>query len=118
MTAGFMCNTTVTVLRGTAPDVYGDEQDTAVEAYEMPGIPASILEQTQGGFGTGTRRADSGVERSIRLFVGRVHTRFDVRVGDRLRDDRSGLVFIVDSLAKLVSPVLNDSYKLELRRID
>lgn len=114
----FLANTLVSVLRGTETDAYGDVADSAAVVPGLEGVPAAITEQSEGGAAAGVQRADSGRERNVRTAIGRLITRYDVRVGDRVRDDRRGLLFIVDSVSTQVSMALNDSYRLELRRID
>lgn len=101
--------TTVSVLRGTTTDDYGDPVDsnTAVAT----GIPASIIEQRQT-----VTTADDPNPRVVRTYTGRVSAGTDIRTGDRIKDERTTYVYIVDQFSQVSSPVLTNDLRLDLRR--
>jgi hypothetical protein len=88
----FVPTTTVAVLRGTDTDPYGDEVDTSTAV--ATGIPAAVTELTEQGFRRVTGRA--GV---VEGFSIRVRSGVDVVEQDRLRDERSGAVYQVESVS-------------------
>lgn len=104
-----LATTTVTVYRGTSTDAYGDEQDTNTVVHT--GIPASIVEQTRR---TSTR--DDPTPRVIRYAVGRVTAGTDITDQDRLLDERTGVVYIVEAVSSMASAAVAADLRLELRR--
>lgn len=104
-----LATTTVTVYRGTSTDAYGDEQDTNTAVHT--GIPASIVEQTRR---TSTR--DDPTPRVIRYAVGRVTAGTDITDQDRLLDERTGVVYIVEAVSSMTSAAVAADLRLELRR--
>lgn len=102
-------NCTVSILRGTETNEFDDlvDSDAAVRA----GIPASILEQN--------RRVYLPAEaayRIIRSYAGRIGAEVDIRKDDRLRDERTGAVYLVTDLADSRSPVHTPDKVLVLSR--
>jgi hypothetical protein len=101
--------TTVTILRGTSTDVYGDVTDTATVAAS--GIPASILEQRKTVF----TPADNRVQQ-VGFFTGRVSQLVDVRIGDRIQDERTSVIYVIDNISTVASPALGNDSRLDLRK--
>ncbi len=101
--------TTISILRGTSTDVYGDVTDTATVAAS--GIPASILEQRKTVF----TPADNRVQQ-IGMFTGRVSQLVDVRIGDRIQDERTGTIYVLDNISTVASPALGNDRRLDLRK--
>ncbi len=101
--------TTISILRGTSTDVYGDVTDTATVAAS--GIPASILEQRKTVF----TPADHRVQQ-IGVFTGRVSQLVDVRIGDRIQDERTGTIYVLDNISTVASPALGNDRRLDLRK--
>ena len=106
----FLATTTITVLRGTATDRYGDEVDT--ETVVATRIPASILERPVQG-----ARPASGRKDTQRGYALRVWGAVDVRQDDRIRDERTGLTFVVLTYAPSTNPVGLGSTRLDLQRV-
>lgn len=104
-----LATTTVTVYRGTSTDAYGDEQDTDTVVHT--GIPASIVEQTRR-----TTTRDDPTPRVIRYAVGRVTAGTDITDQDRLLDERTGVVYIVEAVSSMASAAVAADLRLELRR--
>lgn len=102
--------TTVTILRGSGVDSFGDERDTAATVRE--GVTASIIEQNK----TVTTPVD-GTPRVVRHTTCRLPAGTDVRTGDRLRDERTGAVYIVDAEGLSQNPVRRNDIRLDLRRV-
>lgn len=104
-----VATTTISILRGTSTDVYGDVTDT--DTVAASGIPASILEQRK----TVTTPADNRVQQ-VGFFTGRVSQLVDVRIGDRIRDERTGSIYVLDNISTVASPALGNDSRLDLRK--
>lgn len=105
-----VATTTVAILRGTSTDDFGDtvESTTAVAT----GVPASLIEQRR----VVTTESDPQ-PRAVVFFTGRVSATTDVTDGDRLRDERTGEIYLVDSVSRTSSPVMTNDRRLDLRRV-
>ena len=106
----FLATTTVTVLRGVATDRFGDEVDT--DTVVAGNVPASILERPV----TGTRPV-SGRKDTPRTYALRCWRVNDVRQGDRIRDERTGFLYVVTTAAPSTNPVGLGSTRLDLQRV-
>lgn len=105
-------NTTVTVLRGVATDDYDDEFDLDKPVESR--IPASILEARRT-----LHRKDSTTPQRIISYTGRVGAGTDVRQGDRVRDESTSTIYIVDDVTQNSGFVgFTPDVKLDLRRVD
>lgn len=104
-----LATTTISVLRGTTTDAYGDEQDTATVVHS--GIPAALTEQTRR-----VTTRDDPTPRIVRYAVGRVTAGTDITDQDRIRDDKTGAVYIVDAVSSMNSPAVAADLRLDLRR--
>ena len=101
--------TTLTVYRGTTTDAYGDEQDTSTVVHT--GIPASLVEQTRR-----VTTRDDPTPRIVRYAVGRVTSGTDITDQDRILDERTGGIYIVDAVSALNSAAVSADLRLDLRR--
>ncbi|MEU1309504.1 hypothetical protein ABZ419_11500 [Streptomyces cinnamoneus] len=101
--------TTIAVLRGTSTDVFGDEADT--DTVVASGIPASLVEQNRR-----VTTRDDPTPRVIRYAVGRVTAGTDITDQDRIRDERTNALYIVDSVSSMNSAAVAADLRLELRR--
>jgi hypothetical protein len=104
--------TTVAVIRADpdARDEYGDPVvgDTPLST----GNPASIRERQMRAVG-----ATSGEGEVVRYIVGRVYPGVDVKRGDRVRDEKTGSLYLVDGVTRPQSPVGTPDTMLELRQV-
>lgn len=101
--------TSLSVLRGTTTDAYGDEQDT--DTVVATRIPAALAEQTRR-----VTTRDDPTPRIVRYAVGRVTAGTDIRDQDRVRDERTGAVYIVDAVSSMNSAAVAADLRLDLRR--
>lgn len=106
----FIATTTVTIMRGTAENDYGDEIDT--DEPVATGVRASILEQPVTG-----GRPSSGRKDTPRTYAMRVWRGVDLRQDDRIRDERTGSVYYVTSLNPSTNPVGLGSTRAVLQRV-
>jgi hypothetical protein len=102
--------TTVSLLRGTTTDAYGDTIDATTTV--ATGVTASLIEQRRT-----TKRRDEREPRTARYYVLRVPAGTDLRRGDRVRDERTSYVYIVDEFDQPVSPIRILDIRADLRRI-
>lgn len=84
-------NTKITILRGTETDSYGDTVDSDVAVYT--GVVASILSSSRR-----TYLPAEGAVRVIHSYAGRCGAEVDLRKDDRVRDERTGVVYLVTDL--------------------
>jgi hypothetical protein len=101
--------TTLAVLRGVTTDDYGDEQDT--DTVVATRIPASLAEQTRR-----VTTRDDPTPRIVRYAIGRVTAGTDIRDQDRVRDESTGAVYIVDAVSSMNSAAVAADLRLDLRR--
>lgn len=104
-----LATTTLTVYRGTTTDDFGDAGDT--DTIVHTGIPASLVEQTRR-----VTTRDDPTPRIIRAAVGRVTAGTDITDQDRIKDERTGAVYIVDAVSQMTSAAVAADMRLDLRR--
>lgn len=104
-----LATTTLSVFRGTTTDVYGDEQDA--DTPVATGIRASLTEQSRR-----VTTRDDPTPRIVRYAVARVTAGTDIQDQDRLRDERTGAVYIVDAVSSMANPAVASDIRLDLRR--
>jgi hypothetical protein len=104
-----MATTTISILRGTSTDAFGDEIDSATV---IATIPASIIEQSRVSWSP----AD-GVRREVRTTTGRVAHDTDIRPEDRVRDDRTGVLYAVVNTDQAQNPAMALDLRLNLMRV-
>jgi hypothetical protein len=85
-------NTTITILRGTELDAFGDEVDSQVAAHT--GVLAAIAEVGRRVF-----LPAENAYRVVRAYQCRVGFEADLRKDDRVRDEQSGTVYLVTELS-------------------
>jgi len=106
-----VATTTVSILRGTATDGYGDAVDDNTGTPAATGVPASILEQNRRVF----LPAEQAF-RIVRTYAGRVGPEVDIRKDDRLLDEQTNIVYLVTDLSDPHASVMHPDYQLQLSR--
>ncbi|MFJ8935358.1 hypothetical protein ACIRL0_06515 [Streptomyces sp. NPDC102365] len=101
-------NTTITVLRGTTLDEFGDEADNATVAAS--GIPASLIEQVRQAF-----TPESATPRVVRYTIGRVNPDTDIRETDRIKDERTNRTYIVQAVSQTGGIGTTSDLRLDLK---
>lgn len=104
-----LATATVSILRGTSTDDFGDETDTATVLTS--GIPASLIESTRTAM-----EPVSGTPRIIRTHVARLPPDTDVTENDRIKDEQTTEIYIVVSVTKNANPVLAQPLRADLKR--
>lgn len=101
---------TISILRGTANDpVYGDT--FATSQVIASGVPASIIERTQKIVTPG-----NAAPRIVRSIDGIVGSQIDITDADRIRDEKTGQVYVVIAVINSALPGMTSDTQLELRR--
>lgn len=101
---------TISILRGTATDlVYGDSYDTM--QVVAAGVPASIIERQQKIVTPGNPQP-----RIVRSIDGIVGSGVDITDADRIRDEKTGQVYVVTAVINSALPGMSSDTQLELRR--
>jgi len=103
--------TIVDVLRGTSTDEFGDVVD--LDTVAIPAVPASIIEQRQR-----PHQPRDGEDRNIRYFKGRVPRGTGITKGDRLRDTKTGSVYVVESVYQQANPFWAQDQSMDLVTTD
>lgn len=104
-----LATTTIAILRGTTTDAFGDEVDTDTAVHT--GIPASLVEQTRR-----VTTRDDPTPRIVRYAIARVGAGTDVTDQDRVRDERTGAVYIIEATSSMANAALTADLRLDLRR--
>lgn len=100
--------TTVTVLRGSTTDAFGDA--VAADTVAASAMPFSLLEQRRNTYIATENRVEQ-----VRYFTGRAPGDADIRISDRIRDELTGTVYFVDTVTRVGSPVTLNDLRLDLR---
>lgn len=92
-TAGVLLfwNRTITIMRGTAVNAYGDATDVGVPTYT--GVPAALAETEQTAFDSASQR-----QQIIRSITCTVPNWADVRTTDTIRDETTGRYFMIENI--------------------
>ncbi|MEV7770580.1 hypothetical protein [Kitasatospora sp. NPDC086791] len=86
-------NRTITIMRGTAINAYGDATDVGVPLYT--GVPAALAETEQVAFDSASQR-----QQIIRSITCTVPNWADVRTTDTIRDETTGRYFMIESISE------------------
>ncbi|MGW7726208.1 hypothetical protein ACWGJ6_23100 [Streptomyces canus] len=104
-----IATTTISILRGTEEDEFGDERDT--NTLHATGIPASLTEQSRR-----VTTRENPTPRIVRYAVARVPARTDITDQDRVRDERTGAIYIVEATSSMANPAATPDIRVDLRR--
>lgn len=105
-----VATTTVTVLRGTATDEFGDEVDLDTVLYM--GLPFSLIEQSRRVFDP-----VSGTPRIVRVAYGRTNSGTPLQTADRLRDERTGSVYVIHAVTQHAGVGGTPDLRVDLERV-
>lgn len=106
-----LATTTVSIYDGSGTDSYGDPTDDNTTPAAT-GVEASIIEQRRTVFGP-----DDNQGRIVRIVTGRTRPDVDVQPGFRLRDERTDLLYAVNSVDQTQSPVGTPDLRMDLTRV-
>jgi hypothetical protein len=95
------------ILRGSTQNDYGDEIDS--NTVVSTGVLGSVIERTRQVF-----NPDDGRVATIRFLTGRFDRRADIQDGDRIKDEKTGEIFVVASLTRPTDAVVKSDIVAEL----
>lgn len=102
--------TTITALGGTSSSPYEDVVDGTTEI--ATGVPCSIIEVREAVATESDPQA-----RIIRYYIGRVPPGTDTSAWQRIRDDRTGHIYVIDNVTEPQHPAVVMDTRLDLRRV-
>jgi hypothetical protein len=102
--------TKISVLRGEGETLFGDSEDS--DTTIATGVLASLLTVSRK-----TRSPVDGRPEIITYFTARVPHGTDVQLGDRVKDEISGSVYILTLVDHVQNPVARQDVRLELHRV-
>lgn len=105
-----LANCTLSVYRGTEIDEYGDEVEVNTTPV-LTRIPASVLERSKT-----VTTYDQNEPRTVRWYTGRVDQGTDIRANDRVRNEQTGTVYLVDSISSPGTGAIPSDMVLDLRK--
>lgn len=87
----YLATTRGALLRGTTTNATGDEVDgPGVVVGGWGDFPVGLVEKSKAVYDPAT-----GTRRTVRVLAGRVPPKLPVLEGDRLRDNRTGVIYII-----------------------
>lgn len=93
----------LTILRGsTTNDNLDEVADNSDDAIVATGIIGSVIEQNQRVFLPSA--GPSQDTRVIRYMTGRIRSGIDLRNDDRVKDERTGTIYVVEGVRQPASP--------------
>jgi len=96
------------ILRGvTTQNEYGD--DVSTDAVYKSGILGSVIERTRTNFDPQSSRIVT-----LRQLTGRFAHGTDIQDGDRIKDEKTGIIFLVNSVSMPTSVVNKPDLILDL----
>jgi hypothetical protein len=104
-----LANNSVSILRGTTPNAYGDETDDAIAAYTQ--VPAAIVESSHVTTDPATQ-----TPRTVRAITCVMPGWADVLNSDRLQD-ATGTIYMIESVTTQPSLGYPGDTILTLRRV-
>lgn len=96
--------------RVTTTNDYGDEVEGEGVATPVT-ILGSVIERTKKVF-----NPDDGRVATIRFLTGRFNRDADIQDGDRIKDEKTGEIFVVESLARPTNAVMKSDIVADLIR--
>lgn len=107
----FRANTTITVLRGSGTDRFGDAIDVDVAVYTR--VPVSLMQQAPN---TRSRPVEGRTDQ-VRSYTLRTLPNVVLQRGDRIRDERTGAVYTPDFEATADNVAGHTSRHVTLRKV-
>jgi hypothetical protein len=84
----YLATTRGALLRGTTKDALGDESDASTVVANFDDFPVGLVERSKAVYDPA-----SGERRTVRVVIARVPSNLPVLDGDRLRDNRTGIIY-------------------------
>lgn len=110
-----VATTWVDIVRGSSQDENDDDTDLGIDDSGAEHIawnePASLIERSVNSY---SRAA--GTDRNVRYASLRTRSGLQIRKGDRVRDRRTTLIWIVDTPSDIQNPAYTADTRVDLRR--
>lgn len=107
-----LASTLVSILRGTTTNQWGDEVDDPNANAVAVGVPADIAVTNTNAFDP-----TSQTVRTIRSISGAIQSDTDITANDRLQDEATGVVYIVESVTQRMGPGFVGDLELVLKQV-
>jgi len=107
-----IASTTCSILRGTTTNQWGDVIDDPNAAVIATGVSVALDVTNTQAFDPTTQQI-----RLIRSIRGAIQSDTDIRENDRLRDDTSGVVYMVESVTDTLGPGYVGDLELVLKQV-
>lgn len=107
-----LASTTCSILRGTTTNAWGDQIDDPNAAVVATGVPVALDVTNTQVFDPTTQQL-----RVIRSIRGAIQSDTDIRDTDRLRDDTSGIVYMIESVTDTLGPGYLGDLELVLKQV-
>lgn len=108
-----LATTRVDVLRGDTTDQFADPIDDNTVDPHLEDVPMSVVEQRRR-----VNNPTDGTPRVVRYVTGRAPHGTDVAPGDRIRDRRTAVLYMVESVDQPQHPVLASDLRMDLKKIN
>lgn len=105
-----LANCTISVLRGTTTDAWGDIVDSS--AVHASAIPAFIVVKSRTVYDPSTQ-----TPRAVQSIVGAVGSDVDIRDTDQILDESHSVTYAVESVTQPLGAGITPDQTLELRRV-
>lgn len=107
----FLATTRGAVLRGSTTNDLGDEVASDTVAPGLGDLPLSIIERSREVFDQST-----GTPRTVRTIAARLPPTVQLEDGDRIRDNRTGLIYAIDGATRTPRGIAGtETFSLTLR---
>lgn len=107
-----LASTTCSILRGTTTNAWGDQIDDPNPTVIATGVPVGLDVSNTQAFDPTTQQI-----RTIRTISGSIQSDIDITENDRLRDDTTGVIYIVESATYDLSPGFVADTELVLKQV-
>lgn len=105
-----LANCTISVLRGTTTDVWGDTVDSSAVVNQA--VPAFIVVKSRTVYDPSTQSP-----RVVQTIIGAIGSDVDVRDTDQILDETHGVTYSVESVTQPLAAGITPDQTLELRRV-
>ncbi len=107
-----LASTTASIVRGTTTDQWGDEIDDPNAAAVATNVPVCIEVTNTNAYDPTTQQI-----RTIRTISGAIQSDTDITESDRLRDDATGVIYIVEQVTQRMGPGFVGDLELVLKQV-
>ena len=107
-----LASTTCSILRGTTTNGWGDVIDDPDATVIASGVSVCLDVTNTNAFDPTTQQI-----RTIRSIHGAIQSDIDITANDRLRDDATGVIYIVESVTDTLGPGFVGDLEMVLKQV-